>query len=74
MSSAELRGWGDGALVMLHDVQLAARSASRLLSMKDWRMVADGPPSETVAAWQWAGIYDARARVEGVTLHRDGRA
>ena len=74
MLSAELRGWGGGALVMLHDVQLAARFASRLLWTKDRRIVADGPTSETVAAWQWADIYGARARVEGVTLHRDGRA
>jgi len=63
---------GGGALVVLHDIQLAARYASRLIWMKEGRIVADGPPSETLSAKRLADIYGISARVDGIQIHMDG--
>ena len=54
-----------GALVVLHDIVLARRYADRLLWMKDGRIVADGPPSETLDAARLEQIYGVRGRVDG---------
>lgn len=61
---------GGGALVILHDVALAARYASRLIWMKDARILADGPPGETLTPERLEDIYGVRAQVRGddVTL------
>ena len=61
---------GGGALVILHDVALAARYASRLIWMKDARILADGPPGETLTPGRLEDIYGVRAQVRGddVTL------
>ena len=56
---------GGGALVVLHDVVLARRYADRFLWMKDARIVADGPPAETLSAERLAEIYGVRGRVDG---------
>lgn len=59
---------GNAALVVLHDVSLAARFADRLAWIKDGRIVADGPPGETLSAARFAEVYGVRAtvrRVEG---------
>lgn len=63
---------GGGALVVLHDVELAARYASRLMWMKEGRILADGPPRETLSAERLASVYGVRARVEGLRLEMDG--
>ena len=65
---------GGGALVVLHDIQLAARYASRMIWMKDGRIEADGPPSETLTAERMRDIYGVAARVEGLNIHIDGAA
>ncbi len=63
---------GGGALVVLHDVGLAARYAQRLVWMADGRIVADGPPSETLTAQRLAEVYGVRARVSGAEVAFDG--
>lgn len=59
---------GGGALVVLHDIALAARYASRLVWMKEGEIVADGPPEETLSEARLADIYGVRARVDGRTV------
>lgn len=56
---------GGGALVVLHDITLAARFADRLLWMQDGRVVAEGTPAETLSAERLAEVYGVRASVEG---------
>ncbi|MEM6746538.1 MAG: ABC transporter ATP-binding protein [Pseudomonadota bacterium] len=63
---------GGGALVVLHDVQLAARYASRLLWMKDGCIVADGPPADTLTAERLREIYRVHASVEGTRIEVEG--
>jgi len=63
---------GGGALVVLHDVQLAARYASRLIWMQDGRIVADGPPAETLTAERLENVYGIRACVEGLRVDMTG--
>ncbi|MBU1286243.1 MAG: ABC transporter ATP-binding protein [Alphaproteobacteria bacterium] len=65
---------GGGALVVLHDISLAARYASRLIWMKDGRIVADGPPAETLTAERLSEIYGVRAHVHGTRVHIEGAA
>lgn len=59
---------GGGALVVLHDVALAARYASRLVWMKGGRIIADGPPEETLSEAMMADIYGVRARLDNGAL------
>ena len=56
---------GAGALVVLHDVSLAARFADRLIWMKDGRIVADGPAAETLTESRMAEIYQVHASIDG---------
>ena len=63
---------GGGALVVLHDVALAARYANRLIWMKNGGIVADGPPAETLSATRLAEIYGVRGRVDGVKVELEG--
>ncbi|MEM6627763.1 MAG: ABC transporter ATP-binding protein [Pseudomonadota bacterium] len=63
---------GGGALVVLHDVQLAARYASRLIWMKEGRIVADGPPSETLTSTRLESVFGVRARIDGIQISMDG--
>jgi iron complex transport system ATP-binding protein len=65
---ALFRGFADrggGALVVLHDLALAARYADRLIWMKDGRIVADGPVAATLTPARIAEVYGVRARIEG---------
>jgi len=62
-------GGGGGALVVLHDLDLAARYADRLVWMANGRTLADGTVSETMTADRIAQVYDVRADIE----HHDGR-
>ena len=61
---------GGGALVVLHDVALAAKYADRLIFMKDGHVVSDGAVADTLSAKSLAEIYGVRAAVNGraVTL------
>ncbi len=63
---------GGGALVVLHDVDLAARYASRLMWMKEGRLLADGSVEETLSAERLEAVYGVRARVEGARVALDG--
>lgn len=63
---------GGGALVVLHDIQLAARYASRLVWMKEGRVIADGPPSETLTEERLKTVYGVRARIDGTKVEMDG--
>lgn len=65
---------GGGALVVLHDIQLAARYASRLIWMKDGCIVADGPVRETLTADRLEEVYAIRATVEGTRVEMAGPA
>ena len=56
---------GGGALVVLHDVGLAARYADRLVWMKDGEIVADGAVEATLSAERLAQVYGVRAEVSG---------
>lgn len=55
---------GGGALVVLHDISLALRYASRLLWMSEGRVIADGSPENTVTEARLAEVYGVKARVE----------
>lgn len=59
---------GAGALVVLHDVALAARFADRLIWLRNGRVAADGPPAATLSESRLAQIYGMRCRVEGLRV------
>ena len=55
-----------GALVVLHEAALAARFADRLVWLAQGRIVADGPPEETLTPERMAEVYGVRARVRRI--------
>lgn len=63
---------GGGALIVLHDVGLAARYGDRLVWIKQGRIIADGPPRETLTPQRLAEIYGVRARVDGRNVQIEG--
>ena len=63
---------GGGALVVLHDIALAARYASRLIWMQDGKIVADGTPADTLTAERLAEIYGVKAMVTGASVEIEG--
>ncbi len=67
---------GGGALVVLHEIGLAARIADRLIWMKNGRIVADGSPRETMTEVRLEEIYGIRSRVgpdaNGIDVRIDG--
>jgi iron complex transport system ATP-binding protein len=54
---------GGGAMVVMHDIALAARFAHRLIWLKDGEIVADGPPAETLTQNRMAEIFAVDARI-----------
>lgn len=52
---------GGGALVVLHEVSIAARIADRLIWMLDGKIVANGPPNETLTPENMARVYGVHA-------------
>ena len=64
---------GGGALVVLHDVALAARFADRLIWMKDGQTIADGPVTDTLIEQRLADVYAMKAKVEGRRVEIIGR-
>ena len=54
---------GGGALVILHDLELAARYATRLIWMKQGEIVADGPPASTLTAKRIQDVYAIDAEI-----------
>lgn len=63
---------GGGALLVLHDVNLTARYATRLIWMKDGKIVADGPPSDALTPERLSDVYRVAARMEGDRIVMDG--
>lgn len=63
---------GGGALLVLHDIELAARYATRLIWMKDGAIVADGSPEETLSAERLADVYQIKAEVKDGRVLMDG--
>ena len=62
---------GGGALVVLHDISLAAKYADRLIFMKEGRVVLNGSPEKTLTAKSLADIYGVKARVDGRSVTID---
>jgi iron complex transport system ATP-binding protein len=65
---------GGGALVVVHDISLAARYATRLLWMKDGRILADGSTSETLTAERILAVYGVNALVDKLSVTMEGAA
>ena len=63
---------GGGALVVLHDIALAARYATRMVWMKDGDIVADGTPEQTLTEARMAEIYGVRAHIDGRSVEIEG--
>lgn len=63
---------GGGALVVLHDITLAARYADRIVWMSEGEIVAEGSPAETMTPDRLAAVYGVRARVDGAAIEIDG--
>ncbi len=66
-------GSGGSALVILHDISLAARYADRLLWMKDGKLITDGPPQTSLTAARLAEVYGINAQVNGTDILLRGR-
>ncbi len=63
---ALMRGFahkGGGALVVVHDIAIAARFADRLVWMKDGEIIADGPPAQTLTRERMRHVFEVDATV-----------
>jgi len=54
---------GRTVVVVLHDLNLAARYAQRLVAMKDGALVASGTPEEVLTEQLLADVFDLEARI-----------
>jgi iron complex transport system ATP-binding protein len=54
---------GRTVVVVLHDLNLAARYAQRLVAMKDGELVASGTPDEVLTEQLLADVFELEARV-----------
>ena len=63
---------GGGALVVLHDIQMAARYATRLIWMMEGRIVADGSPAETLTSERLQEVYGIRASIDKLRVEMAG--
>ena len=57
------RSRGTTIVMVLHDLNLAARYAQRLVAMKDGRLVASGTPTEVLTEELLADVFELEARV-----------
>ncbi len=57
-------------VVVLHDVNVAAGFADRILALRDGRLVADGPPGELMQRDVLAEVFDLDVEVCDVGGHR----
>ena len=62
-------GPNHGALVVLHDINLAAQYADRLIWMKEGRIIADGSPQETLTAARMADVFGVKARIDKAHIY-----
>ena len=60
-----VRARGQGAIVALHDLDLAARYADRLIVMNDGRIAADGDPREVIAGPCIPAVFGIERSAEG---------
>jgi iron complex transport system ATP-binding protein len=69
---------GGGAMVVLHELSLAARIADRIVFMQGGRVVAEGPVADVMTAATIREVYGVRARVvhdaQGIDVRIDGPA
>ena len=54
---------GNGALIVLHDLSLAAKYADRLIWLKEGRIVTQGTPAKTLTPQRLADIYKIEAEI-----------
>lgn len=54
---------GAGVLIVLHDLNLAAQYADRLVLMKGGKIVADGTPDAVLTEEQIGAVFDVKATV-----------
>ncbi len=57
------REQGTTAVMVLHDISLAARYSDRLVAVRDGRVVADGTPAEVLTPEVVAAAFDVKVRV-----------
>jgi iron complex transport system ATP-binding protein len=57
---------GKTAIVVLHDVNFAARYADRIVAMRDGEVMHDGPPEAVIRAETLSGLYETPVSVERV--------
>lgn len=59
------------AIIVLHDFELAARYADRLIWLKNGKVLADGPPQETLTTARIDDIYNVTSKFVGehVQIH-----
>ncbi len=62
---------GAGTLVILHDINLAAAFADRLVWMRDGAIIADGAPSETLSEENFSTVFGIDADISAT--FRNGR-
>lgn len=65
---------GGGALVVVHDISLAARYATRLIWMRGGRIIADGTAAGTLTETCIRDVYGVRASVSGLQVTVEGAA
>ncbi len=63
---AKLAAGGSAVIASLHDLGLAARWCSRLLVMREGRIVADGTPQTVLSADHLQGVYGVEIYAEKV--------
>lgn len=56
---------GGGALIVLHDIALAARYADKLVWMKDGEVIASGSVTETLSPQMMSDIFGVKAKIKG---------
>lgn len=59
-----LAGHGLGVLAVLHDLDLAARYADRIVLLDGGQVVAAGPPESVMTTEQLSAVYGTRVHVE----------
>ena len=59
---------GSTALVVLHDISLAAQFADQLIWMRDGRIISEGPPAETLTSEAMEAVFDVTADIQNGRL------
>lgn len=67
--AARLAGAGIGVLVILHDLNLAAQYADRIVLLRDGRIVAEGRPADVLQPEVIRHVYGVYATVSAHPIH-----